>query len=70
MGRSFVPSIAPNGQDQTVYLVINNYGTSGIAFAETDAGEADLETIITDLMSRPVQRPGPRRRVQHRRTLV
>jgi hypothetical protein len=51
MGRSFVPSIAPNGQDQTVYLVINNYGTSGTAFAETDVGEADLETIITDLMS-------------------
>jgi hypothetical protein len=24
MAVSFVPSIAPNGQDQTVYLVINN----------------------------------------------
>jgi hypothetical protein len=51
MGRSFVPSIAPNGQDQTVYLVINNYGKSGAAFAETDLGEADLETTINDLMS-------------------
>jgi len=29
----------------------NNYGQSGTAFAETDVGEADLETVITDLMS-------------------
>jgi hypothetical protein len=51
MAVSFVPSIAPNGQDQTVYLVINNYGKSGTAFAETDVADADLETSITDLMS-------------------
>ena len=51
MRRSWTPSIVPNGQDQTVYLVINNYGKSGTAFAETDLGEADLETTITDLMS-------------------
>jgi hypothetical protein len=41
----------PNGHDQTFYLVINNYGTLGPAFAETDVGEADLETTISDLMS-------------------
>jgi hypothetical protein len=51
MDRSFVPSIVPSGDDQTVYLVINNYGKSGAAFAETDVGEADLETTINDLMS-------------------
>jgi hypothetical protein len=51
MGRSFVPSIVPSGHDQNFYLVINNYGNFGPAFAETDLGEADLETIITDLMS-------------------
>ncbi len=51
MARSFVPSIVPNGQDQTVYLVINNYGSFGLAFAETDLGEADLETTINDLTS-------------------
>ena len=33
------------------YIVINNYGTLGPAFAETDLGEADLETTISDLMS-------------------
>jgi hypothetical protein len=51
MGRSFVPSIVPSGQDQTIYLVINNFGKLGTAFAETDVAEADLETTITDLMS-------------------
>ena len=50
MAMSYVPSIAPNGQDQTVYLVINNYGKSGTAFAETDVADADLETVISDLM--------------------
>ena len=51
MGRSFVPSIVPSGRDQTVYLVINNFGNLGTAFSETDVGEADLETLIDDLMS-------------------
>src|SRR5450755_531654 len=51
MAVSFVPSIAPNGQDQTVYLVINNYENFGPAFAETDVDKADLETVIGDLMS-------------------
>jgi hypothetical protein len=50
MRRSWTPSIVPNCHDQTFYLVIN-YGQSGTAFAETDVGEADLETTINDLMS-------------------
>ena len=51
MGRNWTPSIVPNGHDQTFYIVVNNYGKLGPAFAETDVGEADLETTITDLMS-------------------
>ena len=51
MRRNWTPSIVPNGHDQTFYIVVNNYGTLGPAFAETDVGEADLETTITDLMS-------------------
>ena len=51
MRRSWTPSIVPNGPDQTFYIVINNYGKLGPAFAETDVGEADLETTINDLMS-------------------
>jgi hypothetical protein len=51
MNRGWTPSIVPNGHDQTVYLVVNNFGKSGTAFAETDVAEADLETTINDLMS-------------------
>jgi hypothetical protein len=51
MGRNWTPSIVPNGHDQNFYIVINNYGKLGPAFAETDVGEADLETTIGDLMS-------------------
>jgi hypothetical protein len=47
----WTPSIVPNGHDQTFYLVINDYGKSGTAFAETDVAEADLDITITDLMS-------------------
>ncbi len=36
MPRSWTPSIVPNGHDQSFYLVINNFGKSGTAFAETD----------------------------------
>jgi len=49
--RSWTPSIVPNGHDQTFCIVINNYGTLGPAFAETDLGEADLETTVSDLMN-------------------
>jgi hypothetical protein len=51
MRRSWTPSIVPNGPDQTFYIVVNNYGELGPAFAEIDLGEAGLKTIITDLMS-------------------
>jgi len=51
MRRSWTPSIVPNGHDQNFYIVVNNYGKLGPAFAETGVAEADLETTITDLMS-------------------
>jgi hypothetical protein len=51
MGRNWTPSIVPSGHDQTFYIIVNNYGELGPAFAETDLGEAYLETTISDLMS-------------------
>jgi hypothetical protein len=35
MGRNWTPSIMPNGHDQNFYIVVNNYGKLGQAFAET-----------------------------------
>jgi hypothetical protein len=34
MRQSFVPSIVPNGKDQTVYLVLNDFGQLGRAYCE------------------------------------
>jgi hypothetical protein len=51
MRRSWTPSIVPTDHDQTIYLVVNNFGHLGTAFTETDIEQHDLETGITDLMS-------------------
>jgi hypothetical protein len=51
MRRSWTPSIVPTDHDQTIYLVVNKFGYLGTAFTETDVEQADLETVITDLMS-------------------
>ena len=47
----WTPSIVPTGNDQTVYLVLDDFGRLGRAYRETDPERADLETTITDLLS-------------------
>jgi hypothetical protein len=47
----WTPSIVPNGEDQTVYLVVDRFGALGGAYRETDVVRTDLETTIADLMS-------------------
>jgi hypothetical protein len=47
----WTPRIVPYGADQTVYLVIDRFGGMGTVYRETEVERADLETIITDLMS-------------------
>jgi hypothetical protein len=47
----WTPSIAPNGDDQTVYLVVDRFGGHGTAYREAEVVRTDLETTITDLMS-------------------
>ena len=53
MRRSWTPSIVPFafGTDQTVYLVLDDFGRLGRAYPETDPERADLDTVISDLMS-------------------
>jgi len=51
MRRSWTPSIVPTDHDQTIYLVVNNFRHLGTAFTETDVEQANLETVIIDLMS-------------------
>jgi hypothetical protein len=47
----WTPRTVPYGADQTVYLVIDRFGGLGTVYRETEVERADLETIITDLMS-------------------
>jgi hypothetical protein len=47
----WTPSIVSGGADQTVYLVVDNFGRLGTAYRETDVERIELETVIADLMS-------------------
>jgi hypothetical protein len=47
---NWTPSIVPNGADQTVYLVVDDFGRKGRAYREADVEAADLETVIVDLL--------------------
>lgn len=47
---AWTPSIVPNEHDQTVYLVVDDFGKLGRCFREADLEQTDLETVITDLI--------------------
>jgi hypothetical protein len=52
MHRSnWTPSIVPNDEDQTVYLVADDFGRPGRAWREADYEATDLETVIRDLLT-------------------
>ena len=54
---NWTPSIVPNGDDQTVYLVADDFGKHGRAWVETDVETADLETVVQDLLTVRRQHP-------------
>jgi hypothetical protein len=47
----------PPGGDQTVYLVLNDFGKRGRSYLETDEETADLETVITGMLSGEYSNP-------------
>jgi hypothetical protein len=53
----WTPSIVPNDTDQTVYLVLDDFGRLGRSYRETDPTQADLETTIMDLMTGQFNNP-------------
>lgn len=58
MRRSnWTPSIVPRGEDQNVYIVLDDFGSDGQAYRETDVQTADLETMITDLLDGQYNNP-------------
>jgi hypothetical protein len=54
---NWTPSLVPDGDDQTVYLVADDFGWNGSAWRETDCEAADLETVIQDLLSGQYNNP-------------
>ena len=47
----WTPSIVPNGDDQTDYLVKDDLGRLGAVSREAEAENTDLETVITNLLT-------------------
>jgi hypothetical protein len=50
-------SIVPNGEEQTIYLVVDDLGRNGRVYPETDVETADLETVILDLLDSQYRDP-------------
>jgi hypothetical protein len=58
MRRSdWTPSIIPNDEDQTVYLVADDFGKLGRAWREADYEATNLETVIHDLLTGQYSNP-------------
>lgn len=47
----WTPSIVPNGADQNVYIVVDDFGRNGRCYRETDVEAANLETVIQNLLA-------------------
>jgi hypothetical protein len=57
MRRSWTPSIVPKGDDQNVYMVVDDLGRLGCVWPETDVEGTDLETVIVDLLQGQYKNP-------------
>jgi hypothetical protein len=57
---NWTPSIVPNGDDQNVYIVVDDFGGLGRAYRETDVERVDLEEVIMDMLEGQYQNPVPR----------
>jgi hypothetical protein len=57
MRRNWTPSIIPTGHDQTVYIVLIDFGQLGRAYCEASEDRSDLETTISDLIAGQYDNP-------------
>ena len=51
------PSIAPNGLERDIYLVLEDFGRLGRAWRETEENATDRETLILNLLSGEYKNP-------------
>jgi hypothetical protein len=56
-GTGWSPSIVPKGNDQNVYLVVDDFGRNGRTSREADIENADLETVVLDLLEAQYNNP-------------
>ena len=54
---NWTPSIVPRGDDQNVYLVMDDFDRLGRCWRKTDVEATDLETVITDLLDGQYNNP-------------
>jgi hypothetical protein len=47
----------PKGDDQNVYLVVDDFGRNGRAYREADVETTDLEAVIADLLDGQYKNP-------------
>jgi hypothetical protein len=58
MRRSgWTPSIVPRGDDQDVYLVVDDLGRLGRVWREADYEDTTFETVVSDLLSGQYKAP-------------
>jgi hypothetical protein len=54
----WTPSIIPKEEDdQTVYIVLGDFGRNGRAYPEADVERADLEAVIMDMLEGQYKNP-------------
>ena len=56
-GPGWTPSIVPDDNDQTVYLVADDFGKPGRAWLQAEYERTDLETVIHDLLTGQYNNP-------------
>jgi hypothetical protein len=54
---SWTPSIVPRGDDQDVYLVVDDLGRVGRVWREADYEDTSFETVVADLLSGQYKSP-------------
>jgi hypothetical protein len=53
----WTPSIVPNDDDPTAYIVVDDFGPIDRSYRETDVERADLEAVIMGMLERQYSNP-------------
>jgi hypothetical protein len=56
-GTGSAPGIVPFGADQTIYLVVDSFGSLNTVYREAEFERADLDTVVGDLLSGQFNNP-------------